>query len=367
MSDNITFTAADNNTTFTAQGNAYIQTPLLGLVNISQLPLINTTGTEYSKSQLAAGGSSGTDLEISLMLDVTGSMKGSKIDDMKDAAKDLVEIVMATNQGQAGTKVALVPFSSEVRLPSSANAAARGSPPSSITVSSSCGGGGGWGWGWGGGGSCSQTYHLTPCVVERKGADKYTDAAPGSGNYVMAHYDTNSSCDLSANEDLQPLTNDTNGLKSKINSLSADGSTAGQIGTAWAWYTLSPNWNSLWSASNQAGAYGTANLKKIAILMTDGEYNTEYDANGVITWTSGEPAANDSSTNQARALCTGMKAKGIDVYTVGFDLGGNQTAITTLSQCATDATKFYNADSGEELKQAFRDIALKINQLFLTQ
>ncbi len=151
--------------------------------------------------------------------------------------------------------------------------------------------------------------------------------------------------------------------------MTASGGTAGQIGTAWAWYTLSPNWNSIWSSSSShAAAYGTANLQKIAILMTDGEYNTEYDANGVSTSDSnGGSAANGTATTQARALCTGMKAKGITVYTVGFDLGGNQTAIDTLSQCATDSSKYYNADNGEELKQAFRDIALKISQLYLTQ
>ena len=62
-----------------------------------------------------------------------------------------------------------------------------------------------------------------------------------------------------------------------------------------------------------------------------------------------------------------MKAKGIIVYTVGFDLGGNQTAIDTLSGCATNSSKFYNADNGDQLKQAFRDIALKISQLYLSQ
>ena len=78
-------------------------------------------------------------------------------------------------------------------------------------------------------------------------------------------------------------------------------------------------------------------------------------------------AANGCSTTQARALCTNMKAKGITVYTVGFQLGGNQTAIDTLNQCATDPTKFYNAADGEQLKQAFRDIALHLSSLYLSK
>jgi hypothetical protein len=198
------------------------------------------------------------------------------------------------------------------------------------------------------------------------GADKYTDEAPGAGNYVMTIY-KDSSCELSSSEELVPLTSDKTVLKNKIKNLEDGGSTAGQIGTAWAWYTLSPNWNTLWPAANQAGAYSTK-LRKIAILMTDGEYNTDYDSHGVKTGTNGAgAAANDSSTQQARDLCTAIKAKGIVVYTVGFDLGGNQTAIDTLNNCATEPGKFYNTANGEQLKEAFRDIALKISQLYLTQ
>jgi hypothetical protein len=106
--------------------------------------------------------------------------------------------------------------------------------------------------------------------------------------------------------------------------------------------------------------------------MTDGEYNTQYDTNGISvnqnSTSSCPQAANGCSTTQARALCTAMKAKGIVVYTVGFDLGGNQTAIDTLTQCATDSSKFYNAaNDGSQLQQAFRDIALKLSSLYLSK
>jgi hypothetical protein len=101
--------------------------------------------------------------------------------------------------------------------------------------------------------------------------------------------------------------------------------------------------------------------------MTDGEYNLQYDAKGITTGESGAgAAANGDSTTQARSICTAMKATGITVYTVGFALGGNQTAIQTLSQCATNAGTAYTADNGSQLQQAFRDIALKITQLYLT-
>jgi hypothetical protein len=67
-----------------------------------------------------------------------------------------------------------------------------------------------------------------------------------------------------------------------------------------------------------------------------------------------------------------MKQQGISVYTIGFDLGGNQTATDTLSQCATapakptDPVQFYNVTSGVQLQQAFHDIALKLTSLYLS-
>ena len=106
-------------------------------------------------------------------------------------------------------------------------------------------------------------------------------------------------------------------------------------------------------------------IEKIAILMTDGEYNTQYDSNGIAVNQNAYPtcssAANGCSTTQARSLCSAMKAQGIVVYTIG------QTAIDTLNQCATEPGKFYSADNGDQLKQAFRDIALKLTSLYLSK
>ena len=54
-------------------------------------------------------------------------------------------------------------------------------------------------------------------------------------------------------------------------------------------------------------------------------------------------------------MCTNMKATGIKVYRVGFQLGGSTLAINTLKACAsTDAGEpadqpsyFYNSSTGE--------------------
>ena len=359
--DTVSFTSANNNTAFVAVGNAYIETIFLNFAHIPKLPLLDKSEASFSKAELTGGG--GTtgngngkiDVEIAMMLDVTGSMAGSKIVDLRAAAKDLVNIVITEGVYARKVRVALVPFSEGVRLPSNANTKARGSPVNTQTTSVRYGNN-----------TYTTTYYRTDCVVERTGTNKYTDVAPGTGNFVMTQYKTSNSCALSTEEQVVPLSADKEFLKGRIDKLDISGSTAGQIGTAWAWYMLSPNWNTLWPTAGAANAYGDK-TQKIAILMTDGEYNLEYDAKGIGTGSAGAgAAANGSSPDQAKALCAGMKAKGITVYTVGFALGGNATAIATLSNCASSSSTTYTADNGTELKQAFRDIAKKITPIYLS-
>jgi hypothetical protein len=63
-----------------------------------------------------------------------------------------------------------------------------------------------------------------------------------------------------------------------------------------------------------------------------------------------------------------MKAKGVTVYTIGFELGGHSSeSYQTLYRCATDPGMFYDAKDEDQLKQAFRDIAIKLSSLYLSK
>lgn len=356
-SDNIDFAVVDNGTAVKSTGQAFIATPFMSIGGVSQLQLLRSSGADYSKAVLAVGGNAETNIEISMMLDVSGSMgSGSKLADMKAAAKDLVEIVVWPNQSQYTSKIALVPFSGDVRPPSSILTQVTNSAlPSTVKKTS---------------GGRSYTYRKTVCVAERPGTNKYTDAAAtSSGNYVLRQYTSDGNCAIHSNATVVPMTNDKATLKTKIDALVAQGMTAGQVGTAWAYYMLSPKWSTVLPSASVPVAYNSTDTKKIAVLMTDGEYNSEHDSSGITVGQNGAGSSvnGTSSSNQAREICTQMKNNGIEVYTVGFDLGGNQTAINTLSYCATDSSHFYNTSSGEALKQAFRDIALKISSLYLAE
>lgn len=216
---------------------------------------------------------------------------------------------------------------------------------------------------------------ISTCVSERTGAEALTDAAPSGARVGYNYAPSGNPCDSGTG--LIPLTTDAAPLHARISALTAAGSTAGQIGTAWGWYMLSPNWGYLWpNAASRPAAYGTPETQKIAVLMTDGAFNSPY-CSGVIARDaiSGSGSASDhqscnsplgSSASQTIAMCNAMKARGIVVYTVGFHIDNDATALSVFHQCATDDSHFFLADDGTTLQNAFRQIGQSISQLRLS-
>ena len=125
LSDTVSFVTADGNKSVTGTGSAYLGTTLLSVAGIDRLVVVGDTGAGFPKASLASGGNSGSDLEIAIMLDVTGSMcdngngpctTGTKLSGLKAAAKDLIEIAVLADQTKLTSKAAIVPFSTRVRL-----------------------------------------------------------------------------------------------------------------------------------------------------------------------------------------------------------------------------------------------------------
>ncbi len=333
---------------FVDEENASVAIAATATVDTSFLAMIGFDELSISLNSSAGTGQGGSakDLEVSMMLDITGSMGGQKIADLKIAAKDLVQSLLPNEQAAEHARIAIVPFSETVRPGNDVLESTIGTPPATKQVRGSDG--------------RRRTYTLSSCVSERLGDDAFTDATPGAGSYAGAVYSANGSCLPSST--VLPLTNDKDSLDARIEGLSASGWTAGQIGTAWAWYAISPNWADIWPMGSEPAAY-SGNVMKVAVLMTDGEYNTDY-RQGVQTRTVGGAPDNGSSDAQARQMCEAMKAAGITVYTVGFQLT-DDNAVETMSQCASGDGYAFLADDGSELRQAFRDIAFRLSDLRL--
>ena len=218
----------------------------------------------------------------------------------------------------------------------------------------------------------TRTYKAsTTCVTERTGAHKYDDIGPGAAKVGFLYTSSLNDC---PDVPVVPLSTDKTALKAVISTLDGGGGTAGHIGLAWGWYMVSPNFGSVWpNASSQPAAYETDDLLKVVVLMTDGEFNTAY-CHGVLADNSSNGsnssqidcnAENDDSTDQARALCTNMKAKGVIIYTVGFGISNGSTAAGLMAHCATDAKHQYMPSSGADLEDAFQAIGQDISSLRL--
>jgi Flp pilus assembly protein TadG len=207
--------------------------------------------------------------------------------------------------------------------------------------------------------SSTTTYYdtyLSPCAIERKTSDsnrKYADDAPASGEWPSS-YTTTQTADVACPPNgtdgagsLVPLTANASTLRTAVTGLQTGGGTAGHIGTAWSLYTLSPKWASIWGSSATGAEYEDATTMKVAVLMTDGEYNS---CNGSQTCT--------TSDDQALAICTKMKDDyKITVYTIGFGMSTdvNDPARQTLVSCASP-DKYYFPYDGDQLRAAFSEI-----------
>ncbi len=284
--------------------------------------LFGFTSSEAKTTSSAQAGPL-NELEISLMLDLSSSMTGWRYDELKTAAGLFVDILKPDKTTSSDVRIALSPFSSgvnvggylgQVRDPAAAPA-------------------------------------TNTCVPVRFGAAALTDTAPSPGAFFGVFADDKDWPCLES--EILPLEADSAVLQSRIAALKLSGGTEGEIGTAWAWYLLSPNWNAIWPAASQPKPYNTAAHRKIALLLTDGENFTRYFPQDI-----------DADVH-AKALCDSMKAQGIIIYSVGVGVEGSR-AESLLKGCSSDPSKYLNVENEGEMTNAFQTIALSLAPLRLT-
>ena len=266
------------------------------------------------------------DIELSLSLDMTGSMSGSKMASLKLATHDLIDIMMPDSGTSNTVRIGFAPYAAGVNAGNLTSAVTGlASPPNN-------------------------------CVYERKGSNKTKLIAPGPGNYLSTKLDHPGAQPCPAVSKVLPLSDDKTVLHAEVNRFNASGSTAGHLGTAWAGYLLNPEWNPVLPAGSHPVAYGEANTIKAVLLMTDGEYNT-YGG----SWGGAAQSGAD-----ARALCDEIKSKQTVVYSIGFQLN-NAEAISILQHCASSPAHYYAAEDEDTLRAVFRAIAVELNSLRLAK
>jgi len=271
---------------------------------------------------------SSTTLDLALVVDMSGSMTGSKRTAVKTGAKNLVDSLSTLDER---VRIALVSYSSGVNAGIYANAArglAHDYDPDGDGLE-------------------------IHCVGERPGAEAFTDAPPGPNAYIGEGTSGTANCRV---RQIVPLSKDSAMLKTEIDSLINRGYTAGHIGIAWGWYVLSPNWASFWPSASRPTAYGNPDELKVMVLMTDGRFNREYHET-----TLGE------SHEQAETLCANMRSEGIIIFTIAFDVATNLAAQTMMQECATSDDYYFRADDEAALIAAYSDIASRFQGVALVK
>lgn len=308
-------------------------------------------------------------IEVALMLDITGSMQGQKLRDLKTAARNAVTTFLAgQDRNNPRTRVALIPYADAVNTGALSHVvyAERDGSSSSepvahpgIQVASAAA-------------APAQLPAYTAvagsapppdlCATDREGTHQFSDAGPQT---AMVNRDWR--LQFCPSSRLVPLSTDEVALKAAIDGMSASGHTAGQIGIQWSWYMLSPQWRGVLPASARPEPHDEKKVAKYAVLMTDGEFNTTFA--DVATGENPRHQAG-KSRRYAERLCAGMKAQGIELFTVGFMLR-EQNARAVMRDCASPDSggvqHFFEASSGAELIEAYQAIARNIERLALTQ
>ncbi len=355
--------------------------------------LLNKKSTIISGHSKVAFPSSGSAVEIALVLDNTESMNHfGKMTALKVAAKEFIEAVEDSN---SGSKIALVPFARYVDI----GIDKRGEPWLEVPVEYDTDRT--WQQATHTGGTChielqtrfddgiEETFETEVCtgqtttyeemmrVVESRwigcvgvrsnGLHMLDDSYVTSTTKIqgLIHITPHEVTDYSFNEEaycphtITPLTNDFDLLDSEIYKLYGTDRTYIPAGLIWGQRILSPK-----APFSEAD---TVNPKRqIMILMSDGD-NTGYLQGGddhesipYVQDLSEQEQADDvipvGTNEDTAALCESIKSEGVEIYTIAFQVK-NALTRELLLNCASSNGHYDNAESNEDLIESFRNIS----------
>ena len=397
----LTVTQIDTNT-LGLTAKATVPTTIMNIVGVPTVPV-----TSSSQATRAATG-----MELSLVLDNTGSMKGWPIQSVVSSATNLVNIVYGS--GGADTQenfwVSVVPFTAEVNIgPTHTGWLAAGSYNPGAYLNTT----------WKG------------CVMARyQTGDDFTDATPAAAPFTpflypstLGHYSVNgtpikgdndwSPTNITENSQtslpdntavgpnlgcstlpILPLTASRTTVLASISQMVANfrGGTFINLGLQAGWWNLSPNWRGLWGNATLPLDYNTPYMKKVIVLMTDGN-NQWFDWDGGAPGAGPSPWRDDGDTdfsaygrllsntmglaNNSKAnatanintrmsqMCTIIKQKGIIIYTILFNHDGSVTPATqTLFQnCASSPENYFLDVTAADLQASFSQVAGQLANL----
>ncbi|MFO1106872.1 MAG: pilus assembly protein TadG-related protein [Amaricoccus sp.] len=318
-----------------------------------------------------------TGMELALVLDNTGSMQDdNKFTGMQKAAHDLVSILYGPKSEIDNLWVSVVPFVAAVNI-GSARTGWLASGDKAIKTP------GAW-----------APEKWKGCVMARSAPYDSDDTPPSvqpftsllwpadskynvwsSSKVVTSPLNSQSGPNLACPTAILPLTAARASVDAAISAMSVApkrAGTAGDIGVAWGWRTISPRWRGLWGGTTPKTLpldYKTELMDKVMVILTDGDNNlvtNDYSAYGYLKdlGLTTSTARTMIDTRMA-ATCTTLKAadKGVIIYTIVFGTDTTTAAKTLLSGCASSPSMYFFAPDNATLAKAFNTIAGQLANL----
>lgn len=383
---NVSFTAntAINAKTVTVSASGHIDTYFLSLFGIQTLPISSSSVATQSK----------TNVEIAMVLDISSSMRGNKIANLKTAADSFVRQIFDDQDSIDVTSMSVIPFGGTVNIGEDlfnqfavSLADAEAVDPDGST--------------YGGSGVVDREFRFSDgdyCieyVSEDYDDEILASTARGQVPHFWKWWNFHPWCPLDSSA-MFMNSNDVDALTTYLAGMTLSDGTGMDIGTKWGLKALSPTWTGKFGGdfSERPMAYGD-DVLKVLVVMTDGEITPQYrplDASLNNTHTNRESnneATGDGSSNQGnrdneqtvvnkggssttssddRAVgyfkrsCEDAKAAGAIVYTIGFQISDGSLSDTLMEECASDSSKYYHVES-LDIQSAFDSIATSISAL----
>ena len=227
-----------------------------------------------------------SNIELSLVLDVSGSMNGKKIADLRTAAAEFVGTVLNADPKQR-VSISLVPYNGQVNLGPALRAKYNATDnhgvadvncidlPSSVYTSTAM--------------STTLPMPMTGHVDSYSNTWKTFGYLAADNGWAMPH-PLNRWCPPSTTNIVRPPSHDVAALQSQINGLTAVGATSINAGLKWGLTLLDPASRPMINSLVTDGLvdakfkdrpvnFGDPNTMKIVVLMTDGSHFTEERLN----------------------------------------------------------------------------------------
>ncbi len=338
------------------KGGGEIRVSAVVTVPTTLLSMFDIKGYEVSAS--ATVSLTMRSLEIAMILDNSSDLQWIYMDEMRKRAKSFLDAISIGASGSEDVSVAVVPFAARANVKGQTNINAEApDDPDHVCMDQ------------------RPSYHaIGEANPTAEPFDHY------SGTYAPKKDWTGYKDRICPSARVTPLTRDRGALDATLDEMQGRGCRRYDLGMAWGWRTLSPEWQDVWQGPSVTAPadYARSGVTKVAIIGTHGSNSPRT--------CSDDPETIAETERMFNEACDGMKRDGILVYAIVYitdssDLwdwdkddadeadapGPAEAARALFEDCTSGPERAFFPESVEELDAAIRSITADLKGLRLSR